>query len=56
MKMPYKLSYDKFKAKAEKMFEEYIIKDNEHHEFNIEADQFVNYSLVEHANRPLEIW
>lgn len=41
---PYGLSYDEFKAKLEKLSMEYIeaYKDS--------------YSLVEHANRPLEIW
>lgn len=44
MEIPYELSYDEFKTKAEKLFTEYI-----------EAYKG-NYSLVEHANRPLEIW
>lgn len=44
MDIPYDLSYDKFKAKAEKLFKEYI-----------EAYKG-SYSLVEHANRPLEMW
>lgn len=44
MKMPYNLSYDEFKTKTEKMIMEYI-----------EAYKGA-YSLVEHANRPLEIW
>lgn len=42
--IPYELSYDKFKVKMEKLFKEYI-----------EAYKG-SYSLVEHANRPLEIW
>ena len=41
---PYGLSYDEFKAKLEKLSMEYI-----------EAYRG-SYSLVEHANRPLEIW
>lgn len=44
MEMPYNLSYDQFKTKTEKMIMEYI-----------EAYKGA-YSLVEHANRPLEIW
>lgn len=56
MEIPNGLSYDEFKTKAEKMFEEFIVKYNECHEYNVEHDQFVDYSLVEHANRPLEIW
>ena len=42
--MPYGLTYGEFKAKVEKMFAEYIMKYNG------------SYSLVEHANRQLEIW
>lgn len=41
---PYGLSYDEFKEKIERMSVEYI-----------EAYKG-DYSLVEHANRPLEIW
>jgi hypothetical protein len=44
MEIPYNLSYDEFKTKTEKMIMEYI-----------EAYKGA-YSLVEHANRPLEIW
>ena len=44
MEMPYNASYDEFVAKAEKLFIEYIKAYNG------------NYSLVEHANRPLELW
>ena len=44
MDIPYDLSYDEFKVKAEKLFMEYI-----------EAYRGI-YSLVEHASRPLEIW
>ena len=44
MEMPYELSYDEFKAKVEKLSMEYI-----------EAYKG-DYSLVEHANKPLEIW
>ena len=44
MEMPYELSYDEFMAKVENMSIDYI-----------EAYKG-NYSLVEHANRPLEIW
>lgn len=38
------LSYDSFKDKAEKIFMNYIM------------DYKGNYSLVDHANKPLEIW
>ena len=44
MDIPYGLSYDEFKAKTEKLFTEYI-----------EAYKG-GYSLVEHANRQLQIW
>lgn len=44
VEMPYNLSYDEFKTKIEKLSMEYI-----------EAYKG-SYSLVEHANRPLEIW
>ena len=44
MNMPYDLSYDEFKDKAEGIFVTYI------------KSYKGNYSLVEHANRPLEIW
>lgn len=44
MDMSYELSYDEFKEKVEKLSMEYI-----------EAYKG-EYSLVEHANRPLEIW
>lgn len=44
MEMPYNLSYYEFKTKAENKVVEYIKAYNG------------NYSLVEHANRPLEIW
>lgn len=44
MEILYELSYDEFKAKVENLSMEYI-----------EAYKG-NYSLVEHANRPLEIW
>lgn len=44
MDIPYELSYDEFKAKVEKLSMGYI-----------EAYKG-NYSLVEHANKPLEIW
>ena len=40
-----KLSYEGFRDKTEKLFVKYI----ENYNGN-------NYSLVEHANRPLEIW
>lgn len=56
MSIPCGLSYEEFKAKAEKLFEEFIVEYDECHTFNIETDQYVDYSLVEHANRPLEIW
>ena len=44
MDRPYDLSYEEFKSKAEKLFTDYIVA--------YKGD----YSLVEHANRPLEIW
>ena len=44
IEMPYNLAYDEFKAKVEKLSMDYI-----------EAYKG-SYSLVEHANRPLEIW
>ena len=53
MDMPYDLSYKEFKAKAEQLFEEYIIKYNQQHKLGA---QVIEYSLIEHANRPLEIW
>lgn len=46
MDIPLGLTYEEFKSKAEKLFTEYI-EDN---------DKSYGYSLVEHANRPLEIW
>lgn len=44
MDIPYELSYDEFKNKAEKLFVDYI------------ESYKGYYSLIEHANRPLEIW
>lgn len=44
IEMPYGLSYDEFKAKVESLSVEYI-----------EAHKG-SYNLVEHANRPLEMW
>lgn len=44
MNIPYDLSYNEFKAKAESLFMEYI------------KTYKGNYSLAEHANRPLEMW
>ena len=44
VEMPYNLSYDEFKKKVEDLSMGYI------------KDYKGNYSLVEHANRPLEIW
>lgn len=41
--MPHELSYDEFKEYVEKKSVEYI-------------KAYRRYSLVEHANRPLEIW
>lgn len=41
---PYGLSYDEFMKKIEKLSSEYFESYNG------------NYSLIEHANRPLEIW
>jgi hypothetical protein len=39
-------SYNEFKSMAEKLFEDYIRTN----------DRVYGYSLVEHANRPLEVW
>ena len=44
IEMPYGLSYGEFKANAETLFAEYI------------KAYKVSYSLIEHANKPLEIW
>ena len=44
MNIPYGLSYDEFKGKAEKLFMKYI------------ESYKGSYSLAEHANRPLEMW
>lgn len=44
MEMPHNLSYDEFKEEAEKSFVKYI------------ESYKGDYSLAEHANRPLEIW
>lgn len=44
MEMPYNALYDEFRVKAEELFTKYI---------NAYRG---NYSLVEHACRPLEIW
>ena len=41
---PYGLSYDEFKTKMENLSIEYI------------EDYKGGYSLIEHANKPLEIW
>lgn len=44
MNVPYNLPYEEFKSKTEKLFVEYI------------KNYKGAYSLVEHANRPLENW
>ena len=44
MNIPCDLSYEEFKDKAEKLFVEYI------------ESYKGDYSLIEHANRPLEMW
>lgn len=44
MDIPHGLSYEEFKNKAEQLFMDYIKSYNG------------NYSLVEHANKQLEIW
>ena len=46
MDVPYGMSYDEFKNKAEEMFKEFII----------ENDEANDYSLVKHAKKKLEIW
>ena len=46
MNVPYRMSYEKFVEKAEELFEDYIRMN----------DKMCDYSLVEHANRELEIW
>ena len=46
MDTPYGLSYDEFKDRAEILFKIYIANN----------DKCCGYSLVEHANRQLEIW
>lgn len=46
MEVPYALSYEDFKRKAERLFADYIEK----------HDKTYGYSLIEHANRPLEMW
>ena len=56
MEMPYNLSYDKFKANVENLSMEYIMENDKWRSWNCETNQIVNYSLVDHANRPLEIW
>ena len=44
IEIPYDMTYEEFKVEAEKMFVKYI-----------EAYKG-KYSLVDHANKPLEIW
>lgn len=44
IEITYKLSYDEFKEKMENLFVEYI------------ESYKGNYSLVGHANKPMEIW
>lgn len=54
--IPYDLSYEEFKEEAEKLFEKYIT-DNDKLGCQIDSNgNLIEYSLVEHANRPLEIW
>ena len=53
---PYGLSYEEFKNKVEKLFEEFITKYDECQAWNFKTKSYVKYSLVEHANRPLEVW
>lgn len=43
---PYDMSYEEFKNKMEKLFEEFITENNETN----------GYSLVKHANKRLKIW
>jgi hypothetical protein len=47
MDMPVDLSYEEFKAKAEKLFTEYMCS---------YRGNRGSYHLIEHANRPLEVW
>ena len=56
MDMPYGLSYEEFKNKAEKLFEEFITENDKWSGYNYKTEQYLNYSLIDHANRPLEIW
>jgi len=56
MEVPYGLSYEEFKSKAEKLFEDYIIKHDKWRVWDFDHKEYLEYSLVEHANRPLEIW
>ncbi len=56
MDIPHGLSYEEFKNKAEKLFEEFITENDKWSGYNYKTDQYVYYSLVEHANKPLEIW
>lgn len=56
MAVPYGLSYEEFKIKAEIMFEDYITKYDNWRVWDCGKKGYMEYSLVEHANRPLEIW
>ena len=57
MTMPcHDLLYSDFKNKAEELFKQYIVNNDKIHTSNYKTGQIVEYSLVEHANRPLEIW
>lgn len=47
MNTPYRMSYEKFVEKAEELFEDFI---------RMNDKAMGGYSLVEHANRELEIW
>lgn len=56
MDIPHSLSYGEFKNKAEKLFEKFIMENDNWRGWNCKTNQYLNYSLIEHANRPLEIW
>ena len=55
---PKLLTYEQFKEDSERRFVEFITKYDECKVYTeIDNDpRYVSYSLVEHANRPLEIW
>ena len=56
MAIPFGLSYSEFKARAEKLFEGFIVKCDKCRSWSSELKRDVEYSLVEHASRPLLIW